>query len=376
MPTEVTFGLPYDEWGWKIGVYIALIGLAGGAYLAGYVADLLGRQRDTPEYGSVAKYGYLVGLGGLAIGPPILLSHLATPFRAMMLPLTMTNFESWMTIGAYMLGGFGLGTALMFLWLAFGRERPYSRAAGGPDGLAADGGKDIASDGGNEPARAATGGQDTSGGFRTVANRVGLLGPLDTIADKTRPSESARLGLGAVFGIFAAGVLIYSAMAFGSGSTNRVPLWDKTFLVPVQILSGLGVGLAASVGLAAVADRSIGRPLQNCSLAAAGLLTGALGAIIATVLVLPSQVPAAEPAVNNMLSTYAVQFIGVAVIGGLVLPIVLSIGAVLGHRRGALSPSAAVGAYAAAALLVVIGKLALTLVYLTASEFTPMPIPL
>lgn len=376
MPTEITFGLPYEDWGWKIGVYVALIGIAGGAYLTGYVADILARKRDSIEYGNVAKYGYLVGLGGLAIGPPVLLSHLATPFRAMMLPLTMTNFGSWMTIGAYMLAGFGLGTTLMFLWLAFGRERPHARSLTQEgEGVAADGGRDIASDGGNEPAQAATGGQ-TPGGFRGVANRVGLLGVLDTLSDRTRPSETLRLGIGAVFAIFAGGVLLYSAMALGSGTTQRVPLWDKTFLVPIQILSGLGVGLAASVGLAAVADRSVSRPLQNCSLAAAGLLTGALVALIVTVLMLPEQVPAAEPAVDNMLSTYAVQFIGLAVIGGLVLPIVLSVGAVLGQRRDALSPSAAVGAYAAAALLVVVGKISLTLVYLTAAEFTPMPLPM
>jgi len=374
MPIEVPFGLPIDEWGWKVGVYIAMIGIAGGAYLTAYAADVLSWNRGDNEYGRVAKYGYLVGLGGLAIGPPILLSHLATPFRAMMLPLTMTNFGSWMTIGAYMLMGFGLGTTVMFIWLAFGKERPHSPTSGA-EGVAADGGKDVATDGGSGPARAAAEG-GTAGGFRGVADRVGLLDQLDALADYTRPSEPLRLAIGAVFGIFAAGVLVYSAMAYGSGMTERVALWDKTFLLPVQLLSGLGVGLAVSTGMAAVADRSVGRSIQHCGLAAAGLLAGALLAVLATVLLLPGQAPAAEPAVENMLSTYAVEFIGIAVVAGLVVPIALLAGGAIGRRQDALSANAAVGAYAAAAVLVVVGKLALALVYLLAAEFTPMPIPL
>ena len=374
MAVEVTFELPYTQWDWKVAVYIALIGIASGAYLSGFVADLLSRQRDSREFGRVARYGYLAGLAGIAIGPPVLLSHLATPFRAMVIPLTMTNFGSWMTIGAYMLGGLALGSLVMFAWTAFGRERPHAPTAEDLEGgVAADGGRDVASDGG--PAEAATGDQ-TAGGVRSVADRVGLLDRLDALADYTRPSEPVRLAIGAVFGIFAAGVLVYSAMAYGSGPTERVPLWDKTFLIPVQIASGLGAGLVVAVGLAALADRSIGRDLQNAALAAGGLLVLALAAIVATVVALPGQAPAAEPAVDNLLGTYAWLFVGLAVVVGLIVPIVLSIGGALGQRKGSLSPSAATATYAIAAVLVVVGKIALALAYLLAAEFTPMPLPL
>ena len=365
--------------GWKVGFYVALIGIASGAYLTGYVADLLSWRRGAPEHGRIAQYGYLIGLVGIAIGPPVLLSHLATPFRAMLLPFTMTNLGSWMAIGSYMLMGFGLGTFLMFAWVAFGRERPHrASATRGGEEVAADGGEDIASDGGRDatdsPARAATGGA-TTGGVRGVANRVGLLDRLDGLADYTRPSEPIRLAIGAVFAFFAMGVLVYSAMAYGSGSTERVALWDKTFLIPVQILGGLGAGLTASIGLAAVADRSVGRTVQNYSLAASGLLVATLVAILATIFVLPGQDPAAAPGIENMLSTYALLFVGVAVVGGLVLPILLSIGAVLGQRRDALSSTGAMASLATAGLLVIVGKVALALTYLMAAEFTPMPLP-
>ncbi len=379
MVLEITFDVPYSQWNWQVGVYIALIGLAAGAYLTGYVADLISWQRDAREHGPVAKFGYLIGLVGVGIGGPILLSHLATPFRAMMIPLTMTNFDSWMTIGAYMLGGMGLGAFLLFAWTAFGRDRPHRRTAdeGGSGGVSADGGTDVATDGGSSeggPAKAATGG-DTAEGVGTADERNGVLSQVDALADYTRPTEPVRLALGGVFAIFAAGVLIYSAMAFGSGSFERVALWDKTFLVPVMIFSGLGAGLAASVGLAAITENEITRAIQNYSLVSSGLLVATLGALAATVFLLPEQVPAAEPDVANLLGTYAWLFVGLAVVAGLIVPILLSIGAVLGQRRDALSPNAATASYALAGLLVVVGKLALAMSYLLAAEFTPLPLP-
>ncbi|MDG5758601.1 dehydrogenase [Natronococcus sp. A-GB1] len=368
MATEVTFDLPYSQWNWQIGVYIAMIGIASGAYLMGYVADLLASRRDAHGHGQVAKYGYLVGLLGLVIGPPILLSHLATPFRAMLIPLTMTNFDSWMTIGAYLLGGLGLGAFLMFVWVAFGRNRPHAPERADSGAVAADGGTE------RDAARAAT--TDRTDGLRGVADRVGLLDLVDSLADTTRPSETVRLALGGVFSIAAAGVLIYSAMAYGSGMTERVALWDKTFLLPVQIFSGLGVGLAGAVGLAAVAGRNPGRAVRQYSLVIAGLLAATLAMVVATIVLLPGQSPAAEPGINNLLTTYAVPFVGLAVIGGLVVPILLSVGAVVGQRRDALSPTAATATYATVALLAVVGKISLALSYLLAAEFEPLILPL
>ncbi|ELY60607.1 hypothetical protein [Natronolimnohabitans innermongolicus] len=378
MAVEIAYELPYTQWNWRIGVYIAMIGIASGAYLMGYLADVRSWRLGEREHGRIAKYGYLVGLAGLAIGPPVLLSHLATPFRAMMIPLTMTNLGSWMALGAYMLMFFGLGTFIMFVWVAFGRERPHGTTTPDADeAVAADGGRDVASDGGSEsgPAQAATGG-DTAGGIRRVFNRIGLLGAVDTVADRTRPTETVRLGIGALFGLFAAGVLIYSAMAYGSGPTERVALWDPTFLVPVQIFGGLAAGLTVAVGLAALERGRAGRAIQQYALVAAGLLAATLVAVLATVVLLPEQVPAAEPAVDTLLSTQATLFVGGAVVAGLVVPIVLLLGGVFGQRREAISPTGTAAALVAAGALVIVGKVALALAYLLAAEFTPMPLPM
>ncbi|WIV66676.1 NrfD/PsrC family molybdoenzyme membrane anchor subunit [Natrialbaceae archaeon AArc-T1-2] len=376
MAVEIGFELPYTQWDWKVGFYIAMIGIASGAYLMGYVADVRSRRGER-DHGRVAKWGYLTGLVGIGVGGPVLLSHLATPFRAMLVPLIMTNFGSWMAIGPYLLGPLALGALLMFVWVAFGRDRPHGPSVTTEsEGVAADGGRDVSSDGGtdSDPARAATGGQ--AGGIRRIFNRAGILDHLDALADRTRPTETVRLGVGALFGIFAAGVLIYSAMAYGTGMTDRVPLWDKTFLIPVQVLSGLGAGLAVAVGLATLEDRAVGRTMQEYALTASGLLVATLVAVLATVALLPGQVPAAEPAVDNMLSTYATLFVGGAVLVGLVVPILLLAGGALGQRRGALGQRGAATAFVAAGVLVIVGKITLALTYLLAAEFTPLPLPM
>ncbi len=369
MVSEIIFHEPYTQWNWQIGQYVALIGIAGGAYLMGYIADVLSFRTGTREHSQLAKYGYLTGLLIMTVSPLVMLSHLATPFRAMALPLTMSNLGSWMAIGSYLLGGFAFGAFLMFAWTAFGKSRP---GAPTKSNLAADGGK--VTDGGTADAATGTGGE-VGGGFRGVADKVGVLGILDAFADRTRPSGPVRLGIGALFGITAAGVLLYSAMALGSGPTGRVALWDKTFLIPMQITSGLGAGLAVTVGLAALVERATGRTVQNYALVASGLLVVYLLTLLATIVLLPGHNPEAAPAVGNLTGDYAVMFVGFGIVGGIVLPVLLSVGAVFGNRNGSLSSNATVAALAAAGGLVIVGKLAVALTYLLAANFTPLPLP-
>ena len=368
MVSEIIFHEPITQWDWKIGQYVALIGLAGGAYLVGYVADVLGLRTGSREHSQVAKYGYLTGLLVMAVSPLVMLSHLATPFRAMALPLTMSNLGSWMAIGSYLMGGFAFGSFLMFAWMAFGKARPGASTG---SNLAADGGK--VTDGGTAEAATGTGGE--VGGFRGVANKIGLLEILDTFADKTRPSGPARLGIGALFGITAAGVLLYSAMALGSGPTGRVALWDKTFLVPVQITGGLATGLVTAVGLAALVERATGRTVQKYAMAGVGLLVVYLLAIVATIVLLPGHNPAAEAGVASLVGEYTALFVGLGIVGGIVIPAVLSLAAVFGQRSGSLSEGGAVAAYTVAAALVIAGKLAVGLSYLLAANFAPLPLP-
>lgn len=366
MATEIIFTEPYTQWDWRIAQYVALIGIAGGAYLTGYIADVLSSRTGSDEHTKIAKYGYISGVLIVGIAPPLMLTHLGAPFRAMALPLTMTNFASWMAIGSYILAAFAPGVILMFGWMIFGKKRPGARTRGG---LAADGG--TVPDGGT--AEAATGTAGRAGAFRGVADKVGLLGVFDTIADKTRPSDPIRLGIGALVGVAAAGVLLYSAMALGSGKTVRVPLWDKTFLIPVQILGGIGGGVTVTLGLTALAERDLGATAGKYALAGVALLAAYLAAIVVTVLALPGHNPEAAPAVANLTGDYMAMFGGVGIAAGIVLPALLLL--VAGVRGRSLSSGATVGAYAGAAALVLVGKIAFALSYIMAANFTPLPLP-
>ncbi|MES3516294.1 MAG: dehydrogenase, partial [Natronomonas sp.] len=162
----------------------------------------------------------------------------------------------------------------------------------------------------------------------------------------------------------AAGVLLYSAMALGSGSTNRVPLWDKTFLIPVQMLGGLGAGMALSIGFAAITEGEVGETMKKYALVSAVLLAGSLLAIAATVLALDT------PGVANMLEMTWLFIVG-SIVVGLLIPIGLQFAAAF----DAVSAKAAAGSLFAAGVLAVVGKLALAMTYLLAAEFTPLPLP-
>ena len=365
MATEIIFTEPYTQWDWRIAQYVALIGIAGGAYLTGYVADVYSSRTGANEHTRIAKYGYIAGLLIVGIAPPIMLTHLGAPLRAMALPLTMTNLASWMARGSYILGVFAPGIILMFGWMVFGRDRPGARTGG----IAADGG--TVTDGGT--AETATGTAGRAGAFRGVADKVGLLGTLDTIADRTRPSDPIRLGIGAIVAVFAAGVLLYSAMALGSGKTFRVPLWDKTFLIPIQILGGLAGGVTVTIGLASLAERDVAETAGRYALAGAALLVAYLVALVAMVLALPGYNPEAASGVANLTGDHIAMFGGVGIAAGVVVPALLLLFA--GIRGRSLSSRSAVGAYVVAAALVIVGKIAFSLSYMMAAEFTSLPLP-
>lgn len=350
MTLEIIFERPFTDWGLKIGIYITLVGIAGGAYLMGYLDDLLNAYRPEGGYGQVSSYGYLIGLLGIGIGGPVLLSHLGAPIRAALIPLTMTNLESWMARGSYLIPALAIGSLLMFIWTAFGTGRP---GAGEAD-------ESVATDGGS------------MGGIRSVTAKIGIGDHLDAVADATRPPARPRLAIGGLFGIVAAVALLYSAMALGSGSTGRVELWTKQFLIPVQMTSGLGVGMIAAVGLAAIVERSLEPAVDRYAAVGAIILVGTLLSLVVTVLQLPDQSATAASSVDALMTTYGWLFLGGAVVIGLVIPILLVAGTLVAIRQGQLSPSHRVKSFVAAGALAVLGKFALTFSYMLAAEYRPL----
>ncbi|MBI4608482.1 MAG: polysulfide reductase NrfD [Candidatus Rokubacteria bacterium] len=106
-----------QKWGLSFHIpwYLFLGGLAGGTMTIAGVADLLAGRRES--FRSFARMaGYLtvpaILLGGLSLS-----FHLGKPERGFAFPLFFTNYQSWMTIGGWILGVFApLSVAYAAAW--------------------------------------------------------------------------------------------------------------------------------------------------------------------------------------------------------------------------------------------------------------------
>jgi formate-dependent nitrite reductase membrane component NrfD len=173
-----------QKWGtsFNVPVYLFLGGLAGGTLTIGALADLiLGNHERFQRLARTAAY---VAVPAILIGGLSLSFHLGKPERGFAFPLFFTNYQSWLTIGGWVVGMFGpvsLGYAAAWYFGARRRTRLVLAALGVP---------------------------------------LGLIMSLYT------------------------GFLLSAAWVVPA---NRwyVPLWDSTYLPPLFTLSGLSTGLAA-----------------------------------------------------------------------------------------------------------------------------------
>ena len=275
--------LPSEFWGLSIGIYLFLGGLAGGAYVAGAVADLLStRQPDRQEsYFATARWSMVIAVGAISVGGLLLLSHLGEPFNVLKFWL-FTNSQSWMTIGIWVIILFTALAALQALWLGFGREN----------------------------------------GFPV---NISLL---DKIAQLTRPSESIRRGITAV-GI-AIGVLlaVYTALLI-SAAGDIVPLWDQTWLPLLFLTSSLSIGIAAVFGLTVVTQGFLETGVQEFSMADDVIILAELGVLGVLMWTLKNGGPTAVETFQYIMNDGWFLFWGGVVGVGLVGPLVLS-GVLLG----------------------------------------------
>lgn len=106
-----------QKWGlsFNIPVYLFLGGLAGGTMSLGALADLLGGRRERfADFARVAAYITIpaILIGGLSLG-----LHLGKPERGFAFPLFFTNYQSWLTLGGWVVGAFApLGCAYAAAW--------------------------------------------------------------------------------------------------------------------------------------------------------------------------------------------------------------------------------------------------------------------
>ncbi|MDR5656668.1 NrfD/PsrC family molybdoenzyme membrane anchor subunit [Halodesulfurarchaeum sp. HSR-GB] len=312
--------LPAEFWGLSIGIYLFLGGLAGGAYVAGAVADLLStRQPERQDsYFATARWSMVIAVGAIAVGGLLLVSHLGEPLNVLQFWL-FTNSQSWMTIGIWVIVLFTLLAMVQALWLGFGRENGFAVS----------------------------------------------IGPIDTLARITRPSERVRRGITA-FGI-AVGVLlaVYTALLI-SATGDVVPLWDPTWLPLLFLTSSLSIGIAAVFGLTTLTQGVIETGVEKFSLADDVIILAEMGVLAILLVTLQNGNSTAVETVQYIMQDGWLLFWGGVVGVGLVAPLVLSAALILVERRVDLHGNAKTlrrvrGAYVLKFGLVVVGGLLLRL---------------
>lgn len=76
-PPSNTWFTQSPEWGWLIVVYFFLGGIAGGAAFLSGLLDLFGNRADR----SMTRVGYVIALGAIVLGAPLLIVDLTRPER-------------------------------------------------------------------------------------------------------------------------------------------------------------------------------------------------------------------------------------------------------------------------------------------------------
>ena len=187
-----------QKWGLSLHIpwYLFLGGLAGGTMTLAALADLVAGTRKRYEY--FARVSAYITPPVIIVGGLFLSFHLGKPERGFAFPLFFTNYQSWMTIGGWILGAFApLSLAYAAAW------------------------------------------------YFHLDRRLRLL--------------MAMLGmpLGVLMSLYT-GFLLSAAWAVPGGRWY-VPLWDKTYLPVLFMLSGFSTALGACGLVAGVAGRVAGR---------------------------------------------------------------------------------------------------------------------
>ncbi|QSG07394.1 NrfD/PsrC family molybdoenzyme membrane anchor subunit [Halapricum desulfuricans] len=283
--TAVSPLLPSQFWSLSIGVYLFLGGLAGGAYVTGAVADFLSVRDPSRREGylATARWGMVLGVLALAIGGPILLFHLGEPQHVLLFWL-FTNFDSWMTIGIWVIVLFMVLSILQALWLGFGADRGFSIPG------------DVLS---------------------------GVTELIDTIADVTRPSEGVRRGLNAFGALVGVLLIVYTALLL-SASSQVVPMWDATWLPPLFLASGLSMGIAAAVGATTLTKGVTDTGVTMFSVADDVIIVAEMVVIYLLLATLVNGGPTAVETQTYLLTEGNLIFWGGVVAAGLLLPLAIS----------------------------------------------------
>lgn len=299
------FWSPAVHWGFQIAVYLFLGGLAGGAYVTGYVADLLSlRTQIEEEYRArreTARWGMYVSVVSIGVGMLALLLHLGQPIRAFAFPITFSNYGSWMVIGTWTIVIFTLWVVVQAFWYTFGGE--IEGEAGTSLIFRKLFSKYVRLDQGGE-------------------GRSKLVRWIDGLADLTRPPRTFWLVFGALGAGMAVVLIVYTALLISAVET--VALWERSILPFIFLMSGISTGIAAATGLTILFE-GLSETVHQYSLADDVIIVIEL-LIIGLLLSSLSGTGLSGMLTEYYLDqTYALYFWGAIIVGGLLVPVVVSL---------------------------------------------------
>lgn len=352
-----------QEYGWYIAAYLFFSGLAGGAYLTGFFADLFGWRSDDAStersMREITQWGVVLSLSAIAGGMVFLLVfHLGAPLRAMLFPVLFINFGSWLVIGTWIIVLFSTVATLQALWLLWHPHRITStgRVRCAPTGTSA------------FPRRITA----------QIEARSGV--PVDTwlarLAAWSDPGHTGRLALSGVGSALALGMVAYTGLKLGDVSAT-VPLWDGVLLPFLFLASALSIGLAATIGATTLFDGIDGVNVTAFSVADDAVILAEIAVLALLLATLSTGGPGAVAAFELLTAKYALVFWGGVVAVGLVLPLGLSVALIAVERRVDVHASERLtrlvrGAYTMKFGFVVLGGVALRYLIIAAAYNAPL----
>ncbi|MGM0372337.1 MAG: NrfD/PsrC family molybdoenzyme membrane anchor subunit [Halobacteriota archaeon] len=294
--------VPRVHWGPFIATYLFLGGVSGGSYVTSVIADLLqGRAANDAERtsrGETARWGAILAILSIAIGTAALLSHLGAPLRALTFAWNFTNYGSWLVIGTWLIVVYSMLATIDAVWVLFGGEK-----------------------------KGATGGSYFPRkilGWIRIGGEPVILNVLDRFADITRPPGRLHPTLRVVGAFLGLGVIVYTSMLLSDLWT--CPLWNRTYLPPLFLMSGVSTGLAATVAMPTIFD-GLTETVHQFSLADDVLIVVELGILLTFYNFLQGRTGcmASQATVESLNSVFSMPF-WVGVVGlGLLTPLAMSL---------------------------------------------------
>ncbi|AUX09529.1 polysulfide reductase NrfD [Halalkaliarchaeum desulfuricum] len=339
------------HWDLKIAIYLFFGGLAGGAYLTGFAADVLSRREDgtkSEALRATSRWGMIAAVVGIAVGGVILFTHLGAPLRALLFPILFVNFESWLVIGTWTIVLFTLVAMIQAFWQIWGQETD----------------------------------DDPSTFARWITRWIEAKSdlPLEQwltrLGRLTRPGERLRLAVHAGGAFLAVLLVVYTALLL-SEVAWLYPAWDGTLLPFLFLASGLSMGLAATAGLTGIFEGVFGTGVHEFSLVDDLVILAEIVILGSLVWTLSQGGPAAQATFELLRTDMALLFWGGVVALGLLAPLVLSAALLVAEWRIDLQATPklqrlAQATYTAKFGLVVLGGLLLRYVALFMAVKAPL----